>query len=175
MAIKILIFIFVLVAGLLGYAAIQPDAFRVERSASIKAPPEKVFALINDFHAWTAWSPWETKDPAMKRIHSGAASGKGAVYAWEGNNQVGQGSMQITRSDASSRITIQLDFIKPFEGHNIAEFTLQPQGDSTHVTWAMYGPSPYLSKLMGVFFDMDHMIGKDFEAGLANLKASAEK
>lgn len=175
MAIKILIFIFVLVAGLLGYAAIQPDAFRVERSASIKAPPEKVFALINDFHAWTAWSPWETKDPAMKRIHSGAASGKGAVYAWEGNNQVGQGSMQITRSDASSRITIQLDFIKPFEGHNIAEFTLQPEGDSTHVTWAMYGPSPYLSKLMGVFFDMDHMIGKDFEAGLANLKASAEK
>ena len=165
----------VLIVGVLVLAAMKPDSFSVERSASIKAPPEKIFPLINDFHNWGAWSPWEKMDPAMKRTHSGAASGKGAVYEWEGNSKVGAGRMEILDASPSSKVRIKLDFIKPFEGHNIAEYTLQPQGDATTVTWAMYGPAPFMSKLMQVFVSMDSMIGKDFEAGLANMKAVAEK
>jgi len=165
----------VLIVGVLVLAAMKPDSFRVERSASIKAPPEKIFPLINDFHNWGAWSPWEKMDPTMKRTHSGAPSGKGAVYEWEGNSKVGAGRMEILETTPPSNARIQLDFIKPFEGHNIAEYTLQPQGDGTTVTWAMYGPAPFMSKLMQVFVSMDSMIGKDFEAGLANMKAIAEK
>lgn len=165
----------VVVAAVLIYAATRPDSFRIERSASIKAPPEKIFALINDLHQWASWSPWEKIDPALKRTHGGAASGKGALYAWEGNNKVGSGSMEILESVPSSRITIKLDFIKPFEGHNSAEFKIERAGDSTTVTWAMFGPSPYLSKVMGLVFSMDKMIGGQFETGLANLKAITEK
>jgi uncharacterized protein YndB with AHSA1/START domain len=164
-----------LLAALLLFAATRPDSFRVQRTTSIKAPPEKIFAYINDLHRWAAWSPYEHKDPAMQRTLSGAASGRGAVYEWNGNREVGQGRMEITASSPPSRVTIQLDFIKPFEGHNVAEFTLRPQGDATTVTWALHGPSPYLTKLMGLFFSMDTMIGKDFEAGLANLKSVAEQ
>ncbi|MFC5474902.1 SRPBCC family protein [Paraherbaspirillum soli] len=165
----------VLLAILLGFAATRPDTFRVQRTTSIKAPPEKVFALINDFHQWGSWSPYDKLDPAMKRTFSGAANGKGAVYEWQGDNKVGAGRMEITESSPSSKLTIKLDFIKPFEGHNTAEFTLDAQGDSSNVTWAMYGPTPFIAKLMGLFFSMDSMIGKDFEAGLANLKVAAEK
>ncbi len=165
----------VLIAAILAFAATKPDTFRVERAAEIKAPPEKIFALINDFHQWPAWSPWEKMDPAMRRTHSGAASGKGAVYEWEGNSKVGQGRMEITDAAAPSKLIIKLDFLKPFEGHNNAEYTLQTKGDTTRLTWAMYGPSPFVSKVMQVFVSMDSMIGKDFEAGLANLKAIAEK
>ena len=172
---KIVIVMFVLLAALLGFAATKPDTFRVERSTSIKAPPQKIFPLINDFHNWGAWSPWEKMDPAMKRAHSGAPGGKGAVYEWDGNDKVGQGRMEVTDSVPPSRIAIKLDFLKPFEGHNIAEFTLYPKGESTDVTWAMHGPSPFIMKVMGVFASMDSMVGKDFEAGLANLKATAEK
>ena len=174
MLINIAIAVVVLIAIVLVYAATKPDTFRVQRSTGIKAPPEKIFAVINDLHGWAAWSPYEKKDPAMKKTHSGAASGKGAVYAWDGNNQVGAGRMEIMESSPPTRISIKLDFLKPFEGHNTAEFTLAAEGDSTDVTWAMYGPSPYIAKLMGIFFSMDNMIGKDFEAGLANLKAVAE-
>ena len=172
---KIVIVVAVLLAAVLIYAATRPDTFRIQRSASINAPPEKVFALINDFHGWSAWSAWEKKDPAMKRTFSGPASGNGAVYEWDGNSSVGKGRMEITESSPSSKIAIKLDFIKPFEGHNVATFTLEPQGGATMVTWAMDGPSPYIAKLMGVLFNMDKMIGADFEAGLANLKAAAEK
>jgi len=164
-----------LIAGVLIYAATRPDDFRVQRSAAIKAPPEKIYALINDLHGWTAWSPYEKKDPAMKRTHSGAAQGKGAIYEWDGDKNVGQGRMEITEVTPPNRIIIRLDFFKPFEAHNTAEFTLVPQGDMTEVTWAMYGRSNYVSKLMGLFFDMDKMIGTDFAAGLENLKALAEK
>jgi hypothetical protein len=170
----IVLIVVVAVAGVLGYASTRPDVFRVERSASIKATPDKLFPLIADFHQWGAWSPWEKLDPAMKRSFTGAASGKGAAYAWEGDSKVGAGRMEVTDAQPT-QITIQLDFIKPFEGHNIAEFTLTPNGDSTKVTWAMHGPAPFISKLMGLFFDMDKMIGKDFETGLANLKTVAEK
>lgn len=172
---KIAIVVVVLIAAVLAFAATKPDTFRVERSTSIKAPPEKIFALINDFHNWGAWSPWEKMDPAMKRTHSGAASGKGEVYEWEGNSKVGAGRMEITESSPPSKVIIKLDFIKPFEGHNIAEFVLEPKGDTTNVTWAMHGPAPYISKLMTVFVSMDSMVGKDFETGLANMKAVAEK
>lgn len=172
---KILIAIVILVVVVLGYAATKPDSFRLERTASIKAPPEKIFPLINDFHNWGAWSPWEKMDPAMKRTFSGADSGKGTAYAWEGNSKVGQGRMEITDSMPLSKVTIQLDFIKPMEGHNVAEFTLEPEGDSTKVTWSMQGPMPFISKIISVFCNMDKMIGKDFETGLANMKAIAEK
>jgi uncharacterized protein YndB with AHSA1/START domain len=165
----------VLLAALLAYAATKPGAFRVERATSIKAPQERIFALINDFHRWGSWSPWEKLDPAMKRSHSGATSGKGAVYEWEGNGKVGAGRMEITETTPSSKVTIKLDFIKPFEGHNVAEFALDPKGDSTNVTWAMHGPNRYIGKVMSVFINMDRMIGKDFETGLANLKAIAEQ
>ena len=169
------IIIAVLIAGVLVLAATKPDTFRVQRAASIKAPPEKVFAILNDFQKWGTWSPWEKKDPAMKRTFGATTSGKGAVYAWEGNNDVGQGSMEIAESVAPSTITLKLDFVKPFEAHNIVVFTLEPKGGTTNVTWVMEGPVPYFAKIIHVFLDMDSMVGKDFEAGLASLKVIAEK
>jgi len=172
---KIAIVILVLLAAVLIYAATKPDTFEVQRSATIKAPPEKIFPLLNDFHSWQTWSPWEKLDPALKRTYSGAPNGQGSVYAWEGNSKVGAGRMEVMQSIPSSRIGIKLDFLKPFEGHNVAEFTLAPNGDSTTVTWAMRGPNPYLGKVMSVFVNMDRMVGRDFETGLANLKAAAER
>ena len=169
------IVVVILIAAVLIFAATKPDSFSVQRATSIKAAPEKIFALLDDFHNWGVWSPWEKMDPSMKRTFNGPANGKGSVYAWEGNSKVGQGRMEITDALPPSQVTIKLDFIKPFEGHNVAEFVLEPKGDSTNVTWTMRGPSPYIAKLMSVFFSMDSMIGKDFEAGLANLKAAAEK
>ena len=165
----------VLVAGVLGFAAIRPDAFRVQRSESIKAPPEKIYPLITDFRAWPTWSPWEKMDPAMTRPLSGAPSGVGAVYAWDGDRNIGKGRMEITEATPPSRVAIALDFEKPFEGHHVAEFTLQPAGDATNVTWAMHGQHGFMGKLIGVFMNMDRMIGGQFETGLANLKALVEK
>jgi hypothetical protein len=165
----------VLVAAILAYVAMQPDAFRVERSISIKAPPEKIFSQINGFHQWEAWSPWEKIDPAVKRTYGGADSGKGAVYGWQGNKDVGQGRMEIIESTPSSNVLIKIDFIEPFEGHDMVQFTLQSQGDTTKVTQAMYGPSSFISKLMSLFFSMDKMVGQKYEEGLASLKAIAEK
>ena len=172
---KILLGVMAVIAAILIFAATKPDIFRVQRAAGIKAPPEKIFAIINDFKRWDAWSPWEKKDPAMKRTFGATTDGKGAVYAWEGNKDVGQGRMEIAESVPPSKVTLKLDFLKPFEAHNIVEFTLVPQGDSTNVTWAMQGPTPYFAKIIHVFMDMDSMVGKDFETGLANLKAVAEK
>ena len=172
---KILLALVVLLLAVLLFAATRPDSFRVERSARIQAPPDKVFALIDDMKAWAVWSPWEKLDPALQRSFSGAPSGKGAVYAWSGNKDVGQGRMEITESTPPSKVVIQLDFIAPFAANNITDFTLQPDGDGTRVNWAMHGPSPYVSKLMGLFFSMDSLVGKDFEKGLANMKAAAEK
>src|SRR3979490_267524 len=174
-AVGVLVVLVVGIAAVLALAATNPDTFRVERALSVKAPPEKIFALINDLHGWGAWSPYEKKDPAMKRTFSGAPSGKGAIYEWDGDKNVGKGRMEITDTSPPSTIVIKLDFISPFEGHNVAEFTLNGKGDATHVTWAMYGPASFVSKLIGVFFSMDSMIGKDFEAGLAALKTIAEK
>jgi hypothetical protein len=165
----------VLVAGILIFAATRPDSFRIERSAVINAPPDRIFAQVNDLKAWTAWSPWERIDPALKRTYSGPQGGKGAAYAWEGNKDVGSGRMEITDTVPAAKITIKLDFLKPFEAHNTAEFAFAREGDSTKVTWAMYGPSPFLSKLIGLVFNMDRMVGGQFETGLANLKSLSEK
>jgi carbon monoxide dehydrogenase subunit G len=155
-------------------AARKPDHFRVQRSASIDAPPERIFPLINDFHRWGAWSPYEHKDPDMKRTFSGAGSGRGSAYEWAGNSNVGSGRMEIVESSAPSKVAIKLDFLKPFEAHNIATFTMEPAGGATNVTWVMDGPTPFVGKIMHVFLDMDRMVGTDFEAGLANLKTAAE-
>jgi len=156
-------------------AASKPDTFRVERTATIKADPGKVFSSINDFHNWAAWSPFEKLDPDMQKTFSGAASGKGAVYEWKGNNKAGAGRMEILESTAASKIVIKLDFLKPFEGHNTSEFIMSPRGNTTEISWAVYGPSPFMMKIMHVFMHMDQMMGKDFATGLANLKTVAER
>jgi len=170
----IVIVLIAIVAAILGYAMTRPDTFTVKRAISIKAPPERIFPLIDDFHRWPVWSPWEKMDPDMKRTFSGPPSGKGSAYAWQGNSKVGEGRMEILDDPAPSKVVIKLDFIKPFEGHNTATFLLEPKGELTDVTWTMDGPSPYVAKVMGVFMNMDKMIGNDFEAGLANMKAAAE-
>ena len=159
---------------LLVFAAAQPDTFKVQRSASIKAPPDKLHGLINDMKVFNTWNPYNLKDPNIKGEYQGPQAGPGAAYHFTGNKDVGKGSVTITDS-APSKVTMKLDMIEPFEGHNVVEFILAPKGDSTEVTWAMHGPSPYIGKVMGLIFNMDSMIGRDFEAGLANLKARAEK
>ena len=164
----------VVVAAILIIAATKPDTFRVQRATSIKAPPEKIFPLINDLHSHTAWSPFE-KDPAMKKTHSGAPLGKGAVYEWEGNRQVGKGRIKIADTTPPSKVTLNLDMLTPFEAHNIVEFSLVPAGDATNVTWAMSGRQPYMAKVMGTVINCDKMVGSQFEEGLAKLKALAEK
>ncbi len=171
----ILIFVLLAIVALLIYAATKPDTFRIARSASIKAPPEKIFPLIADLHNFNIWNPFAKKDPNATGTYSGAESGVGSAYAWEGNKNVGKGSMTIAKLTPSSEVVYKLDFMAPMEAHNTAIFTLVPHGENTQVTWAMEGPSPYLSKVMCTIFSMDKMVGPDFEAGLASLKALAEK
>lgn len=154
-------------------AAIKPDTFRVARATSINAAPEKIFPLINDLHQFNTWNPFEKKDPG-KGTYSGPASGPGASYAWN-SKQLGIGSMTIAEATEPSRVAMRLDFIKPFEAHNDVEFTIVPKGGASEVTWAMSGPVPFLAKIMHVLMDMDKMVGRDFEDGLANMKAIAEK
>lgn len=163
------------VAVVLVLAATKPDTFRVQRSALIKAPPEKIYPMIADFHKWTIWSPYELKDPAMKRTFGAITSGKGAVYEWDGNSNVGSGRITILDAVPSSKVAIKLDMIKPFDAHNDVVFSLAPQGDGTVVTWDMQGPVPFLAKIAHTIFNMDKMVGGDFETGLANLKAQTEK
>ena len=164
----------VLLAVVVGYAATRPGNFEVRRSATINAPAARIYPLIDDFHQWARWSPWEERDPAMRRDFSGAASGRGAVYAWDGNGKIGAGRMEITEASPQTKIAIKLDFSRPFEGHNVAEFTLVPNGQATAVTWVMRGPLTLMMKVMHLFMNMDRMVGGDFEAGLAKLKAAAE-
>jgi uncharacterized protein YndB with AHSA1/START domain len=163
------------IAIVLIIAATKPDTFRIERSATINAPAEKIFAVLSDFRQWTGWSPWEHKDPALKRDYGGAERGKGAIYGWEGNKNVGSGRMEILEASAPSKLRIKLDFLKPFEAHNTAEFTMLPQGNATNVHWVMQGPATFMSKVMQVFISFDKMVGKDFETGLSNLKQLTEK
>jgi hypothetical protein len=167
------IIIAVAIVAVLAYAATRPDAFQVQRTASIKAPPERIFPLIDDLHAHTTWSPFE-KDPNMKRTHSGAPRGKCAISDWEGNSQVGSGRLAITDS-TPSKITMALDMFRPFKAHNTVEFSLQPNQGWTNVTWQMHGRQPFMAKLMSMFIDCDKMVGKQFEEGLGKMKALAEK
>jgi hypothetical protein len=158
-------------------AATKPDTFSVRRTAVVTASAEQIFPLVSNFRQWANWSPWENRDPAMKRNYSGAESGRGAVYAWDGNKNVGSGRMEILDATSPSKIVIKLDFFRPFEGHNTAEFAFVSERDAsaTNVAWVMHGPSSFMSKVMQVFMNLDKMIGKDFEVGLANLKRLAEK
>ncbi len=170
----VLVGVVALVAVLLIMAAAKPSTFRVQRSLSLRVPPERIYPLIADFHNWTAWSPYEALDPEMKKTYSGARSGLGAVYEWAGNSKAGAGRMEVTDTSFPWKITIKLDFLKPFKGHNVADFALTSQDGATNVTWAMYGPVPFLAKLMTIFVSMDKLLGKEFEAGLANLKSAVE-
>ena len=176
---KVLIIIFavfiVAVGAVLAYAATRPDVFQVRRTIVVNAAPDKIFPYINDFKSWTAWSPYENRDPNMQRTYGSSTSGKGATYSWNGDKNVGSGSMEIVDAPAPSRVTIKLDFTKPFEAHNMADFRLEPANGGTQVSWSMSGPTPFLGKILHVFIDMDKMVGRDFETGLANLKSVAEK
>ena len=170
----ILFVVAALIAALLIYAAFKPDSFRLSRSATIAAPPDKVFALINDLRRFNEWNPFAKLDPQHGITYDTVTAGVGGAYNWQGEKS-GAGRMQIVESVPAQRVTAKLDFTKPFEAHNLVDFTVQAQGSGSTVTWAMHGPMPYLNRLMTTFFDMDKTVGKDFEAGLANLKALAEK
>jgi hypothetical protein len=163
-----------LVAALLLFATTRPGSFSVERRIVIQAPAQKIQPLIADFHRWADWSPWEKLDPAMQRRFGGPAAGVGATYDWQGNKDVGSGHMEV-KAAAPDQVSIQLDFIEPFEGHNTTNFMLAPKDGGTEVRWVMFGPAPFLTQLMGLFVSMDAMIGKDFDKGLAQLKAAAER
>lgn len=172
---KFLLFLLLIIVAILLYATTRPNSFHVERSIVIQAPADKIVPLIDDFHQWPRWSPWENIDPNMKRTLSGAPSGVGAVYAWDGNRKVGAGRMEIIEEEKPTHVGIKLEFFRPMAGSNPTNFNLQPQGDGTHVTWVMEGPMPYISKVMCIFMSMDKMVGSDFDKGLAKLKAEAEK
>lgn len=167
--------IFIGVGGLLLFATTRPDSFRVERSADIKAPAGKIFPYVNDLRKGAEWSPWEKTDPQMKRTYNGPIAGKGAGYAWEGNREAGKGRMSITESVENQRVTVALHFDEPMVGDNVVEYILTPKGDTTNVKWVMTGPMNFVSKVMCVFFDMDKMIGNQFDKGLAQLRKQVEK
>lgn len=171
---KIIVGLSVLILVILAYAALQPANYSVTRSIAIKAPPDRIMPLISDFHSWQLWSPWEGLDPAMKRTYSGATKDLGAVYAWEGNKNVGSGRMEIT-SQTPTKVGIKLDFLVPVEATSQTDFVLEPQVGTTTVRWTMTGTTDFMGKLMGVFISMDSMIGPAFEHGLAKMKAAAEK
>lgn len=154
--------------------AMQPSEFRIERSAVIAAPAPAVFAQVDDFHNWEAWSPWAKLDPAAKNSFEGAPSGKGAAFSWAGNNKVGEGRMTITESRPNELIRIKLEFLKPFDATNTAEFTFRPEGERTAVTWSMYGHNNFISRAVFLFVNMDKALGGEFEKGLASMKSAAE-
>ena len=156
------------------FVALQPSDYRVARSATISAPAADVFAHVNNFHKWEAWSPWAKLDPAAKATFEGPAAGKGAIFKWDGNAQVGAGIMTLTESQPGELVRIKLDFVKPMVGTSTAEFTFKPQGDQTAVTWAMFGQNNFISRAICMFMNQDKMVGGAFEQGLANLKGVAE-
>lgn len=168
-----IVLIALLIVG--GLALTKPDEFRVERTAVVNAPPETIFAVIGDFRRSPEWSPWEKLDPNIKRTYSGPATGKGSVYAWSGNGQVGEGSMEVLEFNPPTKMVMSLNFVKPMQGKNTVEYTLEPQGEATKVTWLMYGPNDFMGKVMMVFMNCQDMCGKAFEEGLANLKRLCEK
>ena len=171
---RILLGIVVLIALILVAAAFQPSEYKVERRIQIAAAPAAVFSHVNEFRKWQAWSPWEKLDPEMKRTFSGPTAGVGAVYAWTGNSDVGEGRMTISESRPAELVRVNLEFIKPFEASSVTDFTFKPEGNQTAVTWTMVGKNNYVSKVMCMFMNMDKMVGGDFERGLATLKALAE-
>src|SRR3954469_12713601 len=159
----IILTVVTIVVAVLVFAATRPSNFRIARSTRIHATPERIFPLINDLKQWRVWSPYEDIDPELKRSYSDVSTGEGAVYAWEGNNKVGTGRMQITQSAYPRNIDMSLEFLKPFKANNRAQFTLEPRGSQTEVTWALYGGNRFVCRLMGLFMNMDKMIGSQHE------------
>jgi uncharacterized protein YndB with AHSA1/START domain len=171
---KLLIVLALIAIVLVVVVALQPSQYRVERTATIAAPAPVVFAQVNDFHNWEAWSPWAKIDPAMKQAYEGAAAGTGAIYRWAGNTEVGEGRMTISESRPSDLIRVSLEFLKPFASTATAEFTFKPQGDQTVVTWSMTGGRNFMAKAVHLVLNIDRLIGEQFEKGLAQMKAVAE-
>jgi len=169
----ILIIVALIAAVVLAVAAAKPDTFRIQRTASIKAAPDKIFPLISDLKSHLAWSPFE-KDPEMRRTFTEAGNGRGAVYEWDGNRKVGAGRIQVMTVSAPFLVTMELMMFRPFKAHNLVEFTVEPKGEATNVSWAMQGRQPFMAKIMSTLIDCDKMVGKEFESGLAKLKALAE-
>jgi uncharacterized protein YndB with AHSA1/START domain len=170
----IAIFVLVLTTGVLGLAATKPDTLQIQRDTLINAPAQVIFALVSDFHHWVSWAPQDRTDPTMKRSYNGAASGIGAISRWDSTGAAGKGQMEITQVAPPNKIIIHVDFVKPFEAHNVNEFTFEPAGNETKVTWVMHGTNVYMTKIMGLFINMDRMIGKHYEDGLRDLRTAAE-
>jgi uncharacterized protein YndB with AHSA1/START domain len=175
--IKQLILVVLAISAVLAMVASRkPGSFRVERAVVINAPPEKVFALINDFRRVSVWSPLDSLDPSMARSIGGATSGKGAVYEWRGNLQAGAGRAEIVESRPPTQILMRVDLLKPISVSGTVEYVLAVQPDSsTKVTWSMYGPSPFASKVVQVFLTMDEVLGSNLESGLKRMKVAAER
>jgi hypothetical protein len=171
---KILLGLVAVIVVFLGIVALQPSDYRVTRSAVVSAPAPAVFAQVNDFRKWEAWSPWAKLDPAARSSFDGPQAGKGAIFRWAGNSKVGEGSMTLTESRPSDLVRIRLDFVKPMAGTSFTEFTFKPQGNQTAVTWTMSGEKNFISKAICMFLDQDKMIGGHFEKGLASLKSVVE-
>ena len=174
MLVNVLIGVVVLIVLVVAVVAIQPSEFRVTRTATIAAPAPAVFAQVNDFHNWTAWSPWEKVDPAMKRSYEGAPAGVGAVYQWSGNNEVGEGRSTIVESRPDELVRIRLEFFRPFRATSNAQFTFKPDGERTVVTWSLDGDKTFVTKAVHLFINMDRMVGGQFEKGLADMKSVVE-
>jgi uncharacterized protein YndB with AHSA1/START domain len=173
--VRIVIVLAVLVAAVLAFAATRPDTIRITRSMVINASPETIFALISDFHNWIRWAPQDREDPTMMRTYSGPTSGVGSISDWDSTGSTGRGRMSIVEASPPTKVSIKVDFVKPFEAHNLNQFTLEPDGTSTKVTWTMQGTNVYMTKVMSVFVNVDRLMGKHFETGLGDLRAIAEK
>lgn len=172
---KLFVGIAAVIVVILIIASTKPNDFKIERSATINAPADVVFAQVNDLHRWQIWSPWSKKDPAAKVAYAGPDAGLGAGFSWDGNSEVGAGTMTIVESVPASAVRFKLDFTRPFAATNAAEFTFKPEGNQTTVTWSMSGKNNFVGKLMSVFINCDKMVGGEFEKGLGDLKALAEK
>jgi uncharacterized protein YndB with AHSA1/START domain len=175
MMLKVIGAVVLFVVAILVIAAFRSNTIQIQRSRTIQAPPEKIFALINDFHNWKLWAPQDLEDSTLKRTFSGPENGLGAESEWSGSGNSGKGRMEIVESDGPRKISIKVDFVKPFEAHNINVFTLEPVGTSTKVTWEMRGTNAYFMKVMGIFMNMGRLMGKHFDAGLENLQKASEK
>jgi len=171
---RILIVVGIIAAALGVVIAAQPSTYRVTRNISIATPPDRVFALVDDYHKWDGWSPWAKADPNMKVAYSGPESGAGAGYAWSGNGEVGEGRMTTVAAEAGRSIQIQLEFIKPFRSSSVTRFSFVPQSGGTLVTWDMNGNANFMTKAFSLISSMDATVGPDFEKGLKQLKSLAE-
>lgn len=171
---KFLFLLMLVVAGLAGFVALQPDTFRIERRMLVDAAPQDVFAQVNDFHRWDGWSPWARLDPDAKVAFEGPPAGPGAIFKWAGDDRIGQGTMTLVESKPGEFVRVDVEFAKPFEGKNTSEFTFRPQGDRTQVTWTSTGPMTFMSKALCLIRNMEKVLGPDMEKGLVQMKAVAE-